>query len=157
MFLNSPCCTENCSFKGKGGWGKHSKTSSRGHTIFQGEGLPENGSMVYTPWIFKESIVILRHYAGSTKTVVLCLERDLKFTCGGHSRGWSGGGRPPDIGGKLAMGDEEGCGSPPGHNAGSEMRSVRGCSSVFCRFPHSPVQLGTLLCAHLVSLTKNLA
>lgn len=156
MFLNSPCCTENCSFKGKGGWGKHSKTSSRGHTIFQGEGLPENGSMVYTPWIFKESIVIIpRHYAGSTKPwccapkgpeVYLWRSQQRVKWC--EAVAWH-------IGGKLAMGDEEGCGSPPGHNAGSEMRSVRGCSSVFC-FPQSS-SAGYTSAPHLVSLTKNLA
>lgn len=55
------------------------------------------------------------------------------------------------------MGDEEGYGSPPSHNAGSEVRSVRCCLRVFCRFLHSSVQLGTLFCAYLVSLTKNLA
>ena len=39
----------------------------------------------------------------------------------------------------------------------AKVRSVRCCLSVFCKFLHSSVQLGTLFCAQLVSLTKNLA
>ena len=43
--------------------------------------------MVYTPWIFKESVVIPQHYTACARNVALYLERDLKFTCDGQGRG----------------------------------------------------------------------